>query len=352
MNTQVLIIGGGFAGVSAAQKLEKQGISTTLVDKKDYFEVTFAVLRDVAAPEKNNGKTRRYYKDILHGTFIQSSVQELKANNAVLDNGDSISFDKVVVASGSRYPSLPIAKSANSSALRERENELASYNEKLQSASSVLIVGGGIVGVELAGEIAYAMPEKRVILAHNSHTLLDGFKAKAQQKALAQLVDLGVEVQFDTRYQKVGDSYEDKTKGKSLTPDISFVATGTTPNNEFLQHNFSHLLNSKGLVEVDANLNVVGQNNFYAIGDIAEVGEAKLGYLAAEQGKYVAKSIVKSLNNKPVNAYKRNPFMALVPTGQKTGVVQLPFMVSTWSGLVNMKQKDLFISKTYDGFAK
>ena len=53
MKTQVLIIGGGFAGVSTAQRLEKQGIKTSLVDRKDYFEVTYAVLRDVADPKKS-----------------------------------------------------------------------------------------------------------------------------------------------------------------------------------------------------------------------------------------------------------------------------------------------------------
>lgn len=352
MKTQVLIIGGGFAGVSTAQQLEKQGISTTLVDKKDYFEVTYAVLRDIAAPEQNDGKARQFYKDILVGTFIQDSVQELKHNEAILGSGTNIKFDTVIIASGSRYPSLPLAKSANSIALNDREIELKQYNDKLAQASSVLIVGGGVVGVELAGEIAYAMPEQKVTLAHNSNTLLDGFKAKAQTKALKQLIDLGVEVQFNTRYQKDGDTYTDTNSGKSITPDMVFSATGTVPNNEFLKSNFSQVLNPKGFIKVDENLAVIGQPNFYALGDIADVGEAKLGYLAVEQGKYLGKYLAKKLNNKSTKAYKRNPFMALVPTGQKTGVVQLPFMVTTWSGLVNMKQKDLFISKTYGGFAK
>lgn len=350
MKTQVLIIGGGFAGVSTAQQLEKQGISTTLVDKKDYFEVTYAVLRDIAAPEQNKGKARQFYRDILAGTFIQSAVNELKENEAKLENGECIQFDKVVIASGSRYPSLPLAKSVSSDQLGDRELELKSYNHKLKAASSVLIIGGGVVGVELAGEIAYAMPDKKITLAHNTSTLLDGFKEKAQTKALKQLSDLGVAVEFNTRYQQTEGGYKDANTGKLLSTDIAFVATGTLPNNEFLKHNFAHLLNDRGLIRVDEKLSVIGQNNFYALGDIADVGEAKLGYLAVEQGKYLGKRLAKTLNNKSTKAYKRNPFMALVPTGQKTGVVQLPFMVSTWSGLVNIKQKDLFINKTYKGF--
>ncbi|ALU44829.1 hypothetical protein [Pseudoalteromonas rubra] len=57
------------------------------------------------------------------------------------------------------------------------------------------------------------------------------------------------------------------------------------------------------------------------------------------------------VHGKRVKAYKRHSFMALVPTGQKTGVVQLPFMVSSCKALVNLKQKDLFISKTFKAFS-
>jgi len=352
MKTQVLIIGGGFAGVATAQKLEKLGIKTILVDRKDYFEVTYAVLRDIAAPNKNRGNSRKYYKDLLDGSFVHSGVTELTETRAILENGDSLEFEKVVIASGSRYPTLPLAKSSNAHSLSARNEELNGYHQKLNTASSVLIIGGGVVGVELAGEIAYAMPNVKVTLGHNTNTLLDGFKEKAQNKAFKQLSDLGVEIQFNSRYKQQDELYVDEISGRSMNADLTFAATGTRPNNDFLHKNFSHILNERGLVTVDENLAVTAQDNFYAIGDIADVGEAKLGYLALEQGKYLATSIAKQLRGKKHKGYKRNPFMALVPTGQETGVVQLPFMVSTWKTLVNMKQKDLFIGKTYNEFTK
>ncbi len=352
MKTQVLIIGGGFAGVSTAQRLEKQGIRTSLVDRKDYFEVTYAVLRDVADPKKNQGNSRKYYNDILTGTFTQSGVKELRKTSALLENGETVTFEKVVIASGSRYPSLPLAKSSKAMSLAARTDELNEYHNNLKGASTVLVIGGGVVGVELAGEIAYAMPKAQVTLAHKSGTLLDGFKEKAQQKALKQLTEAGVTVEFNTFYQKKGDVYIDVNSNKSISPDAIYTAIGTLPNNDFLKQNFNHTLNDKGLVMVGGNLAVKGESNFYAIGDIADVGEAKLGYLALEQGKYLANVIAKDFIGKTYKAYKRNPFMALVPTGQKTGVVQFPFMVSTWKALVNIKQKDLFISKTYNEFSK
>lgn len=351
MKTEVLIIGGGFAGVTAAQALQKQGIQTLLIDRKDYFEVTYAVLRDVAAPSKHNGQARKQYHALLSGQFIQATVTELLPAKALLCDGRQVQFDKVIIASGSRYSSLPLAKSDNALSLTQRRDELERYHTELKAASQVLIIGGGVVGVELAGELAYAMPHLNIILAHKNGDLLDGFKLKARRKALHQLEQAGVEVRLNADYQAINDGYQDRNSGRLLTPDRVFLATGTRPNNDFLKPSLSHILNDQGLVKVDDYLQVVGSQNAFALGDIADVGEAKLGYLAVEQGKYLADFITQQYCEKRIKAYKRHPFMALVPTGQKTGVVQLPFMVSSCKALVNLKQKDLFISKTFKAFS-
>jgi len=350
MDTQVLVIGGGFAGVATAQGLESKGIKTTLVDKKDYFEVTYAVLRDITAPQQNSNKARKRYRDFLNGTFIQSGVKELRAKSALLENGDEIQFDYAVIASGSRYPTMPVSKSHTAIDIQSRNSELSGYYKQLKSASEVLIIGGGVVGVELAGEIADAMPHLSVTLAHKGTALLDGFNSKAQLRVLKQLNDLGVRVEFNSDFQVKSGRYIDNNSGKFSSADLVFSAVGTKPNNEFLLQNFADILDERGLVKVDKHLAVINKPDLYALGDIADVGEAKLGYLALQQGTYLAKTIAKKLAGKSVKGYKRNPFMALVPTGQKTGVVQLPFAVTSWKPLVNMKQKDLFISKTYKAF--
>ncbi len=122
------------------------------------------------------------------------------------------------------------------------------------------------------------------------------------------------------------------------------------PNSEFLQEHLSHVLTKDGYIKVNSKLEVRGQENHYALGDVADVGEGKLGYLAQQQGVYLAKTIIKSFAGRSNKAYKRNPFMALIPIGQDRGVVQLPFAVTTMKLLVNLKQKDLFINKIYKSF--
>ena len=348
--TDVLIIGGGFAGVSAAQALETQGIKTLLVDRKDYFEVTFAMLRNVSAPEMTNNSARKKYKEFLNGQFLQGSIKDLDEQTATLEDGTQISFKESIIASGTRYPSMPVAKSDSAMSIKERNDELKQYHQQLKTAKKVMVIGGGVVGVELAGEIAYAMPNTQVSLAHNSDVLLNGFKPKAQQKSLQQLEALNVKILFNSRYAKTSSGYVDSNSGTVSDADVVFEATGVLPNNEFLKNKLSKSLNSRGFVKVNQQLEVQGYNHLYALGDIADVGEAKLGYLAQQQGDYVAAAISKKRKGKSAKGYKRNPLMALIPVGQKKGVVQLPFAVTTLKPLVNMKQKDLFIGKIYKSF--
>lgn len=350
IEAEVLIIGGGFAGISTAQALEKQGVSTLLVDKKDYFEVTFATLRNVTDPDSTGDRARKNYKDFLNGRFIQSNVVEMSANSAQLADGTEIKFTHGIIASGTRYPRMPLAKTNSALDINSRNQEMAATHAQLQKAKSVMVIGGGVVGVELAGEIAHAMPNIKLTLAHNSEALLNGFKPKAQKKALQQLEALGVEVLFNRRYQKLDGRYIDANTNQISDADLVFEATGVLPNNEFLQPRLSHILNPKGFIKVAKKLQVIGEPSLYAIGDIADVGEAKLGYLASQQGEYLAKAIAKQIKGKRSKSYRRNPLMALIPVGQRQGVVQLPFAVTTSNLVVGIKQKDLFISKVYSGF--
>ena len=185
--TDVLIIGGGFGGVGAAQKLAKNGVDVTLVDRKNYFEVTFAILRNVADPKILGNTPRKLYSDFIDGTFIQASIESMNDKEAKLTNGEIISFKRAIISSGSRYPTLPLAKSNSAFDYTERNQEILDEHKLLASAKSVLVIGGGVVGVEFAGEIASAFPEKDITLAHSTDTLLDNQKPKVQRKVLEQL---------------------------------------------------------------------------------------------------------------------------------------------------------------------
>jgi NADH dehydrogenase FAD-containing subunit len=352
MNTQtdVLIIGGGFSGVNAAQKLSKGGLSVTLVDRKNYFEVTFAMLRSVADPKLLGDTPRKLYNDFIDGTFIQGSIASMNANEATLENGERIQFKRAIIASGSRYPTLPLAKSATAFDYSERHQEIEENHKTLAAAKSILLIGGGNVGVEFAGEIASAFPDKDITLAHATGVLLDSMEPKAQSKALEQLTAKGVNVKFNRRFKKDGDVYRCSQSNETINADLVYECVGMLPNTEFLKPELPGTLDAKGLVKVDSFMNVVGYKNLYSLGDCSNLDTVKHGYLASVQGNMLADSILKAEKGKKVKPYKTPPVVVMTVTGRDSGVAQFPFGVFTAKFLINMKQSDLGVANMFKMF--
>lgn len=341
MNTamKVLIVGGGFAGARVAQDLSKAGFKhITLIDKKDYFEVTYATLRSLAQPEIGKS-SRAKYIDFIQGEFVQGVVTELAEKKALLDDGSELDFDIAVLATGSRYSTFPVAKSQDALVMQARETEVGEAHQALENAGKVLIVGGGIVGVELAGEIADHYPDKSVTLAHGADRLVEELKPKASKLAKSLLQSRGVTLRFDTFISSDDEDYK--------SADVVYNCVGLKPNTELMGKHFAGQLDAQGRIKVDEQFRVEDSENLFALGDCANVPEGKLGYLADLQAAALAKNIIALANGKSTKNYKTNPMMSLVPIGRKKGFVQLPFGVVTWGFMINMKQKDLFISKTF-----
>ena len=346
--TDVLIVGGGFGGVAAAQKLTQNGVDVTLIDRKNYFEVTFATLRNVADPKLLGNTLRKRYSDFIQGEFIQANIESMNNKTAKLANGDSIDFKQAIIATGSRYPSLPLAKSSSALDYAERNQEMLDEHQKLQSAKSVLLIGGGLVGVEFAGEIASAFPDKEITLAHASDALLDGSQPKARRKALEQLTAKGVTVKFNRRFAKDGEHYRCSISGETIQPDIAYVCVGMVPNTEFLKAELPSILNDRGLIKVDSNMKIEGYENLYSLGDCSTLDDRKHGYLAAVQGAHLADALLKSAAGKTSKPYGNAPVMVVTTTGTDTGVAALPFfgLVSTLGFIVNLK-KDMGVKNIF-----
>ncbi|MEM8856841.1 MAG: FAD-dependent oxidoreductase [Chloroflexota bacterium] len=346
--TDVLIIGGGFGGVAAAEKLAENGVDVTLIDKKDYFEVTFATLRNLTFPKTVGNQARKRYADFLKADFIQGSIESMNDREAKLLNGEVIGFKQAIIATGSRYPTLPLAKSDSAFNYSDRNQELLDAHQKLAAAKSVLVIGGGLVGVELVGDIAHAFPEKEITLAHASDALLDGSKPKAQQKVLEQLTARGVTVKFNRRFAKDGDAYRCSISGETIQPDIAYTCVGMVPNTEFLKAELPEILNERGLIKVDSNMKVEGYENLYALGDCSTIDDRKQGYLATLQGAHLADVLINSAAGKTANPYGHPPLLIVTTTGTDTGVATLPFFgwISTLKFIVNVK-KDMGIQGIY-----
>jgi NADH dehydrogenase FAD-containing subunit len=346
---KILVIGGGFGGARAAQELCKAGFTNvTLVDRKSYFEVTYATLRGVVEPQVWGAKSRKAYTDFLLGKFIQGAVTVLDENEARLSTGETVDFDFAVIATGTSYPTFTISKPLDQLTTLDRTRHIESEHLKLDNARSVLILGGGPVGVEFAGEIASYYKNKEITLVHDRDRLLNGFNERCAKIALRKLNDLGVQVVLnETIRKKEGEdnTYVSIKTERVYKADSIHVCAGPVVQTAMMNMHFGDCLDNRGVIKVDPFLMVKGRKNFFAVGDCNDVKEMKLGYLADIQGKAAAANLVRLIDGQPLKPYKPHPLLALIPIGRAGGVVQTPLGATTLKFLVNLKQKDLFIKR-------
>jgi NADH dehydrogenase FAD-containing subunit len=343
---KVVIVGGGIAGKQVAESLLNKKIAeVVLVEPKEYLEVPYAQLRALVEPIEFSPKIRKKYLEIIpHIQHIMKKATGIKGKRLTLDDGTDIEYDYLVIASGSSFKNWDYLKS-NELHMAARQAEVERNGEELEKANSILIIGGGAVGVELAGEIAYKWKDKKVIIANASSRILNELDEKMTERSEKLLKEMGVQIFNKTRLSENKDGSWSDEKGKRLTADIVYQAVGMSLNSAWLD-NSEIEKTEKGAVKVERDLRVKGFDNIFAIGDVNDIPELKLGALAVMQANLTAENIKKLIKEPTarLKSYKPSKPMSLIPIGKKSGAVQLPFGHPHF--LISIKQKDLFVSKS------
>ena len=144
----------------------------TLVDRKDYFEVSWAALRSMVEGAAHGATITALHTEYLAGKakFVLGELEHVAENSVILLDGTCISFDFLVISTGNEGG---VGKSVQTT----RADRLAYFEAEAQllaAASSVLIIGGGPAGIELAGEIKTDHPTLMVTLVHSGPALMAG----------------------------------------------------------------------------------------------------------------------------------------------------------------------------------
>jgi NADH dehydrogenase FAD-containing subunit len=161
--SKVLVIGGGIAGTSAIVGLRYYDTEAeiTLIEPKEYCEICWAAYRtpfDECTAKGSLLPLAPFCKDksVKH---IRVLVKALNQDNVELENGDTIEFDVCVVATGAASKWLGLGRGppqagSGDGTISERLRLAQKEGERILNAGSVLVVGGGLIGSELAGDIA------------------------------------------------------------------------------------------------------------------------------------------------------------------------------------------------------
>lgn len=176
---KIVIVGFSFGGFTIGEFLWNN-FKVTFVDAKDHFEYVPTCLKS-SIDDKWADKIHASYSDVAKAhegkfEFIQGTLVEVTQNDSILvqtadAKTEEVSYDYLIISTGFHYDS-PI-KQDGVNAWSVRSEGLAKFNKEVTEAKNILVVGGGIVGVELVAEIAVANPgDKKVSIATRGDRLL------------------------------------------------------------------------------------------------------------------------------------------------------------------------------------
>ncbi len=300
---RVVVVGASFAGLYAAKGLRSIA-DVVLIDASDEWEYTPGV-HEVLGGRRKADTILTSFSDVLPGVeFVKGvAVAAHESEVHVETNGSikKIRYDHLIISVGCAY-ARPIKGQLASS---DRRAQLAGAQRELRDASSVLVVGGGAVGVEVAGELA---ANHEVTLTAREDELVGDLPEAARRYALDSLRAKNVRVLLNA----VGDeerSFDARVACYGARPRTGWLAT-------FVDRD------ARGFVQVDGRYRT-SLRNVWAAGDcVAKDAKQYLAAYAHFEGEYLASMVASDiLGNAPPSPYIPPPRIVALALGPDDGIL-------------------------------
>ena len=383
---RIVILGGGFAGMKAAECLERDlkkdpSVLITLASENNALLFT-PMLAEVAGSSLEPSHISTPLRTSLHRTeFIRARVTgvDLENRKVKLDAGatggesceSELSYDHIVFALGavsnylglSNVQRLAFDFKSLIDAIRIRNHVIEMFEradrerdpEARQALLTFVVAGGGFAGAELAGAlndfsrgILADYPnlrngEVRVVLAHSRDRILPELSESLARYAQTRMEMRGVEFRLNTRLSDAREGVVVLSDGEIPAETLVWTA-GTAPNP--LTKTLSLEKDKRGALIVDEDLSVPGYAGVWARGDCAAVMDAKTdkpcpptAQFALREAATLAKNIRASLEGRPTKGFHFDSLGALCVVGHQTACAELtiPFARSKsmrFSGLL------------------
>jgi NADH dehydrogenase len=335
----IVIIGGGFGGLHAAQSLRRSHARITLIDRRN-FHLFQPLLYQVATGGLSPANIAAPLRDILKRhkdtTVLMGDVEDIDARQktVTLRDGETLSYDYVVIATGVTHnyfghdewaPYAPGLKTIeDATEIRRRvlsafeAAELEPDPEKQRDLLRFVVVGGGPTGVELAGalgEIAHQTLKgnfrncnpsaAEILLIQAGDRVLEQYPPELSEKATQSLNSLGVTVLEQTQVTDItpdGISYRCGETVQSLKTTCVLWAAGVraSPLAGILARETGVARDRAGRVQVNSDLTIPGFDSIYVVGDLVALMQDDrpipgVAQAAIQEGRYVAQHIIRRI---------------------------------------------------------
>ncbi len=343
---RVLIVGGGFAGLNAVQKLKRAPVDVTLIDRRN-FHLFQPLLYQVATGSLSPGEIAAPLRGVLssqkNATVLLGEAVDIDpdAKRVILRDGATFDYDSLIVATGSKTsyygneawrpwaPSLKTVEEAT--AIRHKilyafeMAERAETEAEARAWLTFVIVGAGATGLELAGALAEIAQETlksdfrkinpteaRIILMEGGNRVLPAYPEDLSAKAEGLVKRLGVEIRKGVMVTDVdghGVTYKHGDASEKLAAKTVLWAGGVmvTAFGKKLAERTRSETDRSGRIKVNADLTTMNYPDIYVTGDLASVVGEKgkllpgVAQVAIQGGAYAAKTIRARLAGKKEN---------------------------------------------------
>ncbi len=293
MKTDYLILGAGYAGLPTAYRLQRQGLSYLLVNRRPYQTLT-ALLPELVTGSIKDEDGVIWLRDLLEQVIV-GDVREidLRRRRVVVESpgegATQVEFRSLVICLGwEPRINLPVRGAV---VVEDLPTALRVRHGLLDGRKKVVICGGGFVGVEMAGQITMLRRHMghEVILMEGEKSLLSGLPEKMQSHARRLLEERGVVVRCNTLLEKVEPGRVFLRDGGIEEADLILWAMGVKASGLVAQAGLSVDDLGRGLV--DSHLCSVDMEDVFLAGDCAGTGLPMLGQIAVQQGKFLGEHL-------------------------------------------------------------
>lgn len=359
---RVVIIGGGFAGITLTRKLLKEKVQTVLIDRNNYHTfqpLLYQVSTSGLEPDSIAYPLRKITRKSDRGFFRMADVKNIDAEkNLVHTSIGSVVYDYLVIATGSKtnffgnnsiekngmwMKTIPQALNIRSLILENLEQAVHT-NDPVQRKAMLtfVLVGAGPTGVELSGAIAELRnnivpqdypdidpAEMEIHLLEGLGRVLPPMSEEASKKADKFLKELGVQVHVNTMVESY-DGQNVTTNTDRIFKTSTFIWSAGVTGAPVKGLKASALIEKANRYDVNVFSQVNGYENIFAIGDIAVMenedfpkGHPMVAQPAIQQGRHLAKNLKRLLKGEKLEPFKYNDKGTMATVGRNRAVVDL-----------------------------